>query len=135
MWVGDVVADRFVVERPVGTGGMGSVFRAVDRESGAPVALKVLDLVSEGAVERFQREARVLAGLSHPGIVRYVAHGETDSREPFLVMELLDGEDLSQRLARGRLSVDESVTLVRRVAEALSFAHGKGHRAPGHQAE
>lgn len=126
MWIGDVVAGRFVVERPIGSGGMGSVFLATDRVAGGSVALKVLDLASDGAVERFRREARVLAELGHPGIVRYVAHGETDGRQPFLAMEILRGEDLAQRLSRGCLSVDESILLVRKVAGALAFAHARG---------
>lgn len=126
MWVGNVVADRFVIERPIGSGGMGSVFHATDRVAGVPVAVKVLELASEGAVERFRREARVLSELSHPGVVRYIAHGETEARESFLVMELLEGEDLAKRLARGGLSVEESLAVVRRAAEALGFAHAAG---------
>lgn len=105
---------------------MGSVFLATDRVGGDPVALKVLDLTSEEPRERFRREARVLSELSHPAIVRYVAHGETAQREPFLAMELLEGEDLAQRLAREGLSAIESVLLVRQTAEALAFAHGRG---------
>src|ERR1041385_4901960 len=123
---GDVVADRFVIERPIGTGGMGSVFLAADRLEGGTVALKVLDLAATDAIERFRREARVLSALSHPSIVRYVAHGETAARQPFLAMEFLDGEDLAQRLARSGLSVEESLTLARRAEDALAFAHSKG---------
>jgi serine/threonine protein kinase len=126
MWTGDVVADRFVIDRPIGSGAMGSVFLADDRVAGNAVALKVLNLASDGAVERFRREARVLSELSHPGIVRYIAHGETDARQPFLAMELLEGEDLAQRLARGGLSVEDGLGLVRKVAEALAFAHTRG---------
>lgn len=86
MQIGDVVADRFVIERPIGSGGMGAVFLAADRTNGGSVAIKVLALVTDAALERFRREADVLAQLSHPGIVRYVAHGETATREPFLAM-------------------------------------------------
>ncbi len=126
MWVGDVVAERFEIVRPIGSGGMGSVFLAADRVAGGAVALKVLDLTDEAARERFGREVRVLSELTHPGIVRYVAHGETAEHRPFLAMELLDGEDLAERLARGRPTTAESVGLVREAAEALAFAHGKG---------
>ncbi|HVW25017.1 MAG TPA: protein kinase [Polyangiaceae bacterium] len=125
MLVGEVVGDRFVIERPIGGGGMGTVFRAADRIGGGAVAVKVLDIATEAAVERFRREARVLAELSHPGIVRYVEHGETSARQPFIAMELLEGEDLAKRLNRGGLSVDESFSLVRRAAEALAFAHSR----------
>jgi tetratricopeptide (TPR) repeat protein/predicted Ser/Thr protein kinase len=126
MFAGDVVADRFVIERPIGSGGMGTVFRAVDRIAGGAVALKVLDIATEAAVERFRREARVLSELSHPGIVRYLEHGETPSREPFIAMEFLEGEDLGKRLTRGGLTVDESLSVARRAAEALAFAHSRG---------
>lgn len=126
MWLGDVVANRFKIQRPIGSGGTASVFLATDIVEGRPVAVKVLDLSTEDAVERFRREVRVLSDLSHPGIVRYIAHGETSARESFLVMDFLKGEDLAQRLARGGLSVEESLVLVRRAGEALAFAHGKG---------
>ena len=76
--------------------------------------------------ERFAREAQVLAELNHPAIVRYVAHGETAQGQPYLVMEWLEGEDLSQRLTRLRLSVRESLDVARRVAEALAAAHARG---------
>lgn len=75
---------------------------------------------------RFEREANILAKLRHPSIVRYVAHGSTPDGEPFLVMEWLDGEDLHARLARQGLTFDESVTLGKRVAEALAVAHERG---------
>lgn len=126
MWVGDVLAERFALERQIGGGGMGTVFLAKDRATGAPVAVKAIDATSEGAVERFRREARVLSELSHPGIVRYITHGESDDDEPFLVMEWLEGEDLAQILCRGGLSTAAGLRIVRRAAEALAFAHSKG---------
>jgi tetratricopeptide (TPR) repeat protein len=126
MRVGDVVSDRFLIERPIGQGGMGSVYLAMDRQTEKSVAIKVLGLASDGAIERFRREAQVLSELRHPGIVEYIAHGETDGREPFLVMELLEGEVLTQRLTRGELTVEESLCFIRRTAEALAFAHSKG---------
>lgn len=125
MRAGEIAAGRFVVEKVIGSGGMGSVFSAVDRVAGGRVALKVLNLASEGAVERFWREAHLLSELSHPAVVRYVAHGQTDDHVPYLAMELLAGEDLEQRLRRGPLRVDECVALATRVADALVFAHGK----------
>jgi serine/threonine protein kinase len=68
----------------------------------------------------------VLAELVHPGIVRYVAHGLSPSCPPFLAMEWLEGEDLSARLRRGPMTVEETVTLGVQVAEALSFLHARG---------
>jgi serine/threonine protein kinase len=126
MQIRDVVAGRFVVERRLGSGGMGSVFAATDRVDGGQVAVKVLDLNAPDALERFRREARVLSELSHPGIVRYIAHGMTEERQPFFAMELLEGEDLAQRLDRDGLTVEESLALARRAAAALSFAHASG---------
>ena len=122
---GEVVAERFVVERLAGRGGMGAVYRAFDRRTEGPVALKVM-AHSRGDDERFAREARVLADLSHPAIVRYVSHGTTATGAPFLAMEWLDGEELAARLARAGLSVAESLAVARRVAEGLATAHALG---------
>jgi serine/threonine protein kinase/tetratricopeptide (TPR) repeat protein len=121
---GEVLSERFVVERFAGRGGMGAVYRALDRLSGEPVALKMLARLGQHE-RRFAQEARVLAELRHPAIVRYVAHGETAQRQPYLAMQWLEGEDLSQRLARSRLTVGESLDMARRVAEGLAAAHGR----------
>ncbi len=122
---GEVVGERFEVERVAGSGGMGTVYRALDRVTGAPVALKI---VTSGARdgERFAQEARVLAELTHPAIVQYVAHGATPSGRRFLAMEWLEGADLGQTLDKGGLGVAESVTVVRRVAAGLAVAHARG---------
>ncbi len=123
---GDVLQDRFELESLAGAGGMGRVFRARDRVSGQLVALKLVPVQTEIEAMRFAREAKVLAALSHPGIVGYLAHGGATLGELYLAMEWLSGEDLASRLARGRLTVRESVTLARRVAEALGTAHAIG---------
>lgn len=122
---GEVLSERFVVERIAGSGGMGAVYRALDRMTGAPVAVKVMTRAG-GDDARFTQEARVLAELSHPAIVRYVTHGSTPEGAPFLAMEWLDGEDLSARFARAGLTVAESLAVVRRVAEGLAAAHARG---------
>ena len=75
---------------------------------------------------RFQREVELLSELTHPGIVRYVTHGELATGELYLVMEWLDGEDVGERLARAPLTMGEAVRLATRVAEALSVAHARG---------
>ena len=126
MRAGEVVDDRFVIERPIGRGGMGIVYLARDQATTGQVALKLMDRPLDDTADRFRREVRMLADLAHPSIVRYVAHGQTEGDEPFLVMEWLDGEDLAHRLARGGLTVPESVALMRRVASALGFAHERG---------
>ncbi len=126
MRVGDTLADRFRVEGLAGTGGVATVFRATDTTDGSVVALKVLGAREGPDVERFTREARVLSELSHPGIVRYVAHGRTPSGDYYLAMGFLEGETLSARLRRSGLTVAESVKLLRTIAEPLAVAHAHG---------
>src|SRR5580704_10567407 len=109
-----VLADRFRIERRAGRGGMGAVYKAEDTVAGGHVAIKVVARQSGSSRERFLREAVVLAELSHPCIVRYVAHGTTPVGLPFLAMDWLEGEDLSERVARLPLSIDESLAIVRR---------------------
>src|SRR5215208_6243132 len=112
---GDVIAGRFELGDVAAWGGMGCVYRALDRESGATVAVKVLIGGARHHGERFAWEARLLEQLRHPSIVRHVAHGITDEGELFLAMEWLDGEDLAARLLRGPLSVPETLALARRL--------------------
>ncbi|MFO0762131.1 MAG: protein kinase [Byssovorax sp.] len=123
---GSIVAERFEIERLAGSGGMASVYRARDLRTGEVVALKLTHGAQVMDPERFAREAEVLAELRHPGIVRYVAHGQSALGEAFLAMEWLDGEDLEQRLARAPLSIVEGLSLARLVAEALGAAHRQG---------
>ena len=123
---GDVVAGRFELLRLAGSGGMARVYRARDRETGGTVALKLTFGARPDDARRFAREGRTLADLSHPGIVRYVAHGTTGDGECFLAMEWLEGEDLQERLTRGGLSLAEVVALGRRAGEALGAAHRAG---------
>ncbi|MDI3282944.1 serine/threonine-protein kinase [Polyangium sp. 15x6] len=124
---GDVVADRFELDKVAGSGGMGKVFRARDRRTGGLVALKVLWAHAHADTEtRFVREAELLEGLDHPGIVRHVAHGLGAEGEPWLALEWLEGETLSDRLKRTGLDAAESVGVARRVAEALGVAHAAG---------
>ncbi|WP_437282388.1 protein kinase [Sorangium sp. So ce375] len=122
----EVIAGRFVVEGEAASGGMGTVYKAHDRLGGEAVALKIVRLRNEVQIERFEREAALLAALVHPGIVRYVAHGSTPQGDRYLAMEWLDGEDLAARLDRGVLPASEGLVLVRRAADALAFAHARG---------
>jgi tetratricopeptide (TPR) repeat protein len=124
---GTVLSGRFTVEAPAGRGGMGSVYRATDSLTGKNVALKLLHVaISPEVSYRFNREAVLLAELSHPAIVSYVAHGVTEQGQSFLVMEWLEGEDLAHRLAREPLRLPETLALLRRAAEGLAQAHQKG---------
>ena len=125
---GTVEGDRFVIERLAGSGGMSSVYRALDQKTGQPVAIKYLMLRTQLQQEaaRFMREIQLLAELSHPGIVRYVHHGQSPSGMPYLVMEWLEGEDLARRLTRGPLSIAESMLLMKHVVAALQTLHMRG---------
>ncbi|HEY8072730.1 MAG TPA: protein kinase, partial [Labilithrix sp.] len=123
--IGQLVADRFEVERLVGSGGMGEVFRAKDRLTGGAVAIKVLHASAGRDLDRFKREAQILAEVTHPRIVKYVAHGVSGGVRPWLAMEWLEGEDLGQRLARQGLGLVDTLTVARRICEALAALHDK----------
>jgi eukaryotic-like serine/threonine-protein kinase len=127
---GDVVADRFVIVRAAGAGGMGIVYQARDQLTGDRVALKLLEArasaATEGWTARFLREGEMLADLRHPRIVRHVAHGTTPRGQYYLALEWLDGEDLAARLDRGPLGIRDALAVTRQVAEALAFAHERG---------
>jgi serine/threonine protein kinase len=109
---------------PVGSGGMGHVFRARDRATGCDVALKLA--AERSSEERFVRECDALASLEHPNIVRHVSHGVDGPLGPYLAMEWLDGEDLATRIARGALGFVETRALAHDLAEALAHAHARG---------
>jgi tetratricopeptide (TPR) repeat protein len=120
---GHRIASRFEIVRPAASGSFGAIYLAIDRADDSQVALKVLLRSSDGP--RFTREARVLADIHDEGVVPYVAHG-IDGNTPYLAMRWLDGEDLDHRLARGPLSVDETLALGRRIARGLGAAHARG---------
>ena len=113
---------------PLGAGGMGEVYRARDPSLGREVALKTLPTSVAADPEhlaRFEREARLLASLNHPGIA--TIHGiERGESGPFLVLELVEGETLAERLAAGPLAVPEALKICRQIADALAAAHDRG---------
>ncbi|MFD0901175.1 serine/threonine-protein kinase, partial [Actinomadura sediminis] len=122
---------RYRLESVLGRGGMGEVWRAVDRRLRRPVAVKVLpaELADvPGAMERFEREAEAAAALQHPGITVVFDVGRTGDGLAYLVMELLEGEDLRAVVRRnpGGLPVEEAVALAARLADALAAAHSRG---------
>jgi tetratricopeptide (TPR) repeat protein len=123
--IGRTVAGRFYLEHLAGAGGMGAVYRARDITDGAVVAVKILTGREVREAERFDLEAAILADLTHPAIVRYIAHG-VEGGDHFIAMEWLDGEDLASRLDREPLAVADAVAMVRRAAEALAYAHTRG---------
>jgi eukaryotic-like serine/threonine-protein kinase len=127
--IGDVIAERYEVIGLVGTGGMSSVYKAHDQLLERNVALKVLHPHygdDSEYVERFRREARAVAQLSHPNIVTVIDRGEADGHQ-FIVFELIDGENLKELVNRtGPLPVRRAVELALAVAEGLAFAHEHG---------
>ena len=125
---GDVFAGRYKIERAIGSGGMGAVFEAEHLETERRVALKVLlpqSLISDTARERFKQEARVAGKIRHPHIVDVIDAGVDDpTKMPYLVMELLHGEDLGSRIDRlGPISPEETVALLAQIASALDCLH------------
>src|SRR4051794_12235455 len=125
----ELVGGRYRIERPLGHGGMATVFAARDEELGRPVAIKLLADGAAGDPEvrsRFLREARLAGRLSHPNVVRVFDAGE-DGGRPYIVMELVDGETVADLLARrGRLDPAEAISLGRQAAAALQHAHDAG---------
>jgi Tol biopolymer transport system component len=119
---------HYEVVAPLGAGGMGEVYRARDTKLGRDVAIKILPEEFTRDTERlgrFEREARVLASLHHPNIASIHGIEESGGRK-FLVMQLAEGEDLTGRLTRGAIPVDEALPIAREIAAALDVAHERG---------
>src|SRR5215469_3673211 len=124
-----VVAGRFRLNRQLGRGGMGSVWRAMHLGLDVPCAVKFIEgeLASlPEAQARFEREAKAAAQLRSPHVVQILDHGVWDGT-PYIAMELLEGEDLGKRLARvGRMSPQDLIPVVVQVCRALTKAHAVG---------
>ena len=119
---------HYRVTAAIGAGGMGEVYRATDTKLGREVALKLLpsELRQDPArLARFKREATLLASLNHPNVAAIHGLEEADGM-PFLALELVEGEDLAQRLARGSIPMDEALGITMQIADALAEAHAKG---------
>jgi hypothetical protein len=123
------IGGRYRLDAEIGAGGMSRVYRAVDLTLERPVAVKVLrplDTSYSRHLERFRREARNVARLSHPHIVRVLDAGDEDGR-PYIVFEYIAGQTLKERIDRmGRLPVDEAVAYAIEIARALACAHAHG---------
>ncbi|HEX9121000.1 MAG TPA: serine/threonine-protein kinase [Terriglobales bacterium] len=118
----------FLIEGPIGSGGMGEVYRALDTRLDRHVAIKVLPAVLAGKADyrsRLEREAKILARINHPNICTLHELGE-EQGVVYLVFECLEGKTLQEHMQRGALPLDEVVTIGMEIADALDAAHSKG---------
>jgi len=119
---------HYVVTEQLGSGGMGEVYRATDGKLGRDVAIKVLPEAfarDPDRVARFEREAKLLAALNHPNVASIYGFEKANSTH-FLVLELVEGETLAERLSRGPVPPVEALQLTRQIVDALEAAHEKG---------
>src|SRR6201991_3439458 len=127
--LGTTLNGRYRLEARIGAGGMSTVYRATDGTLQRQVAIKLMNreiATDSDQLERFRREARAVAQLSHPHIVGVIDAGEDEGR-PYIVFEYVEGETLKQRINElGRLPVDESVAYAIEIARALGCAHSHG---------
>src|SRR6266550_6810857 len=123
--IGETISHYRITEK-LGEGGMGVVYLADDTTLGRRVALKFLSSATKEYRARFLREARAVSALTHPNIATVFDYGETDDDQPYIVMELIKGEPLSDKLLAGSLPLTEAVRIVSLIAEALGEAHHMG---------
>ena len=126
--VGTLVADRYLVERLIGRGGMASVYEAADQQLPRRVALKIFkpELADGDDMRRHEAEVAVLASLNHPGLVTLYDASTTEEGGAVLVLELVDGDDLRLTMDAGRLPGEEVAVIGAAVADALAYSHDRG---------
>ena len=124
-WSGVLLDGRFDVEAPAGSGGMGTVYRGVDRTSGEPIAVKFVTVMERDRRQRFAREVALLASIRHPGVVRYIGDGEVEG-QPFLVTEWVEGRALGRAMRAAGFTPAGAVDIVRQLAVALGHVHRAG---------
>ena len=123
--IGQTISQYRIIEQ-LGEGGMGVVYLAEDITLGRRVAMKFLTSTTKDYRARFLREARAVSALNHPNIATVFNYGETPEGKPFIVMELVKGQPLNEKLREGSLPLPEAVTIVSAIAEALGEAHRQG---------
>lgn len=125
--IGDVLGGRYEIIKPLGEGGMGRVYEATDQQLQRRVAIKVAreGMTDATSLARFTREARAAAALAHPNTCRLYEVGEHGG-QPFLVMELLDGESLAERLRREPIAPRDAIAILRPLLNAVAALHGAG---------
>jgi hypothetical protein len=123
--VGTVLAGRYELVRHIARGGMGDVYEGIDRLLHRPVAVKLFRAAPRSDRDRFDAEVRLLAGLSHPVLVRVYDAGSHDD-DAYVVLELIDGPPLSERLQQGPVPPGEVATLASELADALAYIHERG---------
>ena len=128
--LGSVIGGTYKLECLIGRGGMGAVFEASHLRLRRRFAIKLLDkniAASSEAMARFRQEAVITSELGHPNIIETIDFNWTDDGEPYIVLELLDGEDLASRLKKvRRFDMDQALRIVAEVVSALGAAHGRG---------
>ncbi len=128
-WIGQTLAGKYRIERWLGAGGFAEVFAATALASGRAVAVKLLNAAlaaTPGAADRFRREAELISLVDHPNVVAIQDYGTDSDGTPFMVMELLTGESLGERLAREPLPPRTVLRLAMQICEGLSAAHERG---------
>jgi hypothetical protein len=123
--VNEILSGRYKIERLLGQGGMSDVFRAIDVTGGDPVAIKLVRSADPDLARRLAQEAKALARLDNPGLVRLLDAGVHED-QAFLVMELVEGPTLAARLRRGPLAPSRTAILGRTLAGALAYVHSQG---------
>ncbi|MCX4243232.1 serine/threonine-protein kinase [Paraliomyxa miuraensis] len=127
--IGQLLRDRYKITDIIGEGGMGVVYEAWDTQVERKVAIKLVrsDTTADRKfITRFRRELEITSQLRHPSTIRVFEHGELEDGRPYMVMELLTGESLADRLERGHVPEMEALQIARQVAESLSEAHEHG---------
>jgi serine/threonine protein kinase len=123
---GQLLRERYRIIEPLGHGGMGSLFRAVDENLGVEVAVKENLFTIDDYARQFRREATILANLRHPNLPRVSDHFAIDDQGQYLIMDYIEGEDLQERLERiGPIDEEEVVFIGAAICEALSYMHSR----------